>query len=301
MLIKPRQVPKELSMARSLNARMDLLKEEKWKLEKGFTGEVKFDSMADGMLQNKCCIINGLWLKSGDSAFQIDKLMIFLRKIYLIDVKNYEGDYHFDAEGRLKKGETFIRDPLNQLERAETFFRQLIHYYGYNFTIESFLVYINPEFTLYNAPQNHFVILPTQVNQFLKKLNMEYSKITEGHEKLTELLVSLDLVDSPYAKYPAYDFGHSRKGILCFLCHRLSTFLQGDKIVCKDCGAVEPVDTAVVRSVREIMMLFPETRITTNLVHEWCGIVESRRTIRRVMNQNFNSVGEKTYRYYICK
>lgn len=298
MLIKPRQVPKELSMARSLNARMDLLKEEKWKLEKGFTGEVKFDSMADGMLQNKCCIINGLWLKSGDSAFQIDKLMIFLRRIYLIDVKNYEGDYHFDAEGRLKKGETFIRDPLNQLERAETFFRQLIHYYGYNFTIESFLVYINPEFTLYNAPQNHFVILPTQVNKFLKKLNMEYSKINEGHEKLADHLVSLDLVDSPYAKYPAYSFDGLAKGNCCCKCHRLSTFLRGNRLVCRDCGAEEPVDDAVVRNVREIMMLFPELKITTKVVYEWLGGHISKRTISRNLIKYFKCVGEKKNRYY---
>jgi hypothetical protein len=298
MLIKPRQVPKELLIARSLNARAGLMEDEKWKIEKGFTGEVMFDSMTDEMFLNKCKIINGVLLKSGDSPFQIDKVMIFGKKTYLIDVKNFEGDYHYDAEGRLRKADKYMKNPLNQLQRADDLYRQLLQYYGLQFTVESYLVYINPEFTLY-APQHPSVILPTQVKRFLKKLNNEYSRLNEGHEKLADLLVSLDLGDSHYAKYPAYEFGHCKKGILCSVCHRLSTYLRGDKVVCKDCGAVESVDAAVVRSVREMMMLFPEMKITTNLVYEWCGVEGSKRTIRRILLQNFKSVGDRSYRYYV--
>jgi Nuclease-related domain len=154
MLKKQRLVPKELSMTRLLNARMNVLNDEKWRLEKGFAGEVKFDSMTDGMLQNKCNIINGLWLKSGDSIFQIDKVMTFQKKIYLIDVKNYEGDYCYDSDGRLRKADKFLKNPLNQLQRADDLFRQLLQQYGLQFTIESYLVYINPEFTLYAPKMN---------------------------------------------------------------------------------------------------------------------------------------------------
>lgn len=301
MIKKPRSVPKELMMSRSLNARMDLLGEEKWRLEKGFAGEVKFDSLTDDLLHNKCWIINGLWLKSGDSVFQIDKVMIFQKKIYLTDVKNYEGDYHYDAEGRIKKGDTFIRDPLNQLQRAETLFRQIHQQYGFNFNIESYIVYINPEFTLYNAPPNHSVILPTQVNKFLKKLNTEYSKLNEGHENLANLLVSLDLVDSPYSTYPQYSYEGLRKGIISSSSHTLSTSLDGNMIVCGESGSVELVDVAVLRSVRELLMLFPEMKITTNLVYEWCGGIINRKRIYRVLRKNFSINGHGKYSYYMPK
>ncbi|WP_172799266.1 nuclease-related domain-containing protein [Bacillus sp. FJAT-29814] len=282
-----------------MNARMGLLGDEKWRLEKGFAGEVKFDSLTDELLHNKCWIINGLWLKSGDSAFQIDKVMIFQKKIYLTDVKNYEGDYHYDAEGRIKKGDTFIRDPLNQLQRAETLFRQILQQSGFNFIIESYLVYINPEFTLYNAPPNHSVILPTQVNKFLKKLNTEYSKLNEGHEKLAELLVSLDLGDSPYSTYPQYSYEGLRKGIInCFSCYGQSTYVKGNKLECRLCGAKESLDAAVLRGVQELKMLFPEMKITTNLVFEWCGGIFPKKMIRRILKTHFKAIGKGKYCYY---
>ncbi|MCM3764865.1 hypothetical protein [Neobacillus niacini] len=53
--------------------------------------------------------------------------------------------------------------------------------------------------------------------------------------------------------------------------------------MCADCGAEEAVDAAVLRSVRELIMLFPEIKITTSLLHEWCGGMVSRKTIRRIL------------------
>jgi hypothetical protein len=300
MIKKPRLVPKELMMSWSLNARANLLGDEKWKKEKGLAGEVKFDLLTDEMLHKKCYIINGLWLKSGDSAFQIDKILIFQKIIHLIDVKNYEGDYYYDTNGRLRKIDKILNDPLGQLKRADTLFRQILQQNNIQFDIVSYLVFVNPEFTLY-APQNESVILPTQVNRFLKKLNNEYSWLNQGHEKLADLLVSLDLVDSPYATYPAYEFGSLKKGLLCCKCHRLSTIVRGDKLVCGDCGAEDPVDDAVLRGVRELVMLFPGMKITTSLVYEWFGGKLSRKTIRRNLLQNCESIGNTKYRYFKLK
>jgi Nuclease-related domain len=300
MIKKPRCVPKELSMSKVLNARMNLLESEIWRLEKGLAGEIKFDLLTDKLLDDKCWIINGLWLKSGDSAFQIDKLMIFQKKIYLIDVKNYEGDYHYDDKGKFKKGDTIIRDPLNQLERAETLLLQLLQQYGFKITVESYLVYVNPEFTLYNAPQNDFVILPTQLNRFLKKLNSEYYKLNQGHENLANLLVSLDLVDSPFATYPEYSYDGLRKGIFSS-CHASTTQLSSNKAVCGTCGAGEPLDVAILRGVYELKMLFPEMKITTNLVLDWCGGGVNKKRINRVLSKNFTIVGHGKYSYYLPK
>jgi predicted RNA binding protein with dsRBD fold (UPF0201 family) len=75
--------------------------------------------------------------------------------------------------------------------------------------------------------------------------------------------------------------------------------LQGDKIVCKNCDEHEEVEAAILRIVEEITILFPEQKITTTVVQEWCGIVRSKKTIRRVLMKNFILVGSKRGSYFL--
>jgi hypothetical protein len=42
--------------------------------------------------------------------------------------------------------------------------------------------------------------------------------------------------------------------------------------------------------VEEIKLLFPEKKITTNNVYEWCKIVESKKTIRTILNENLTII-----------
>lgn len=300
MLKKPRTLRKELRKMRSLNARMLLSDDDKWNYlnaEKGFAGELEFDKLTE-KLQCQCLVINDLQLKLNKSYFQIDTVIIYQREIYLIDVKNFEGDFYYDADGHLKKGNREIKNPLNQLERCENLFRQLLQNYGYKYHVESYLVHINPEFTLYQAPQNDHVIFPTQIKKFMKKLEKPFSRLNEGHERMADLLISLDLEEFPFAEFPPYEYTQLQKGVLSSSCHTLSTSLEGNKIVCGLCGQEESVDSAVLQSVRELVMLFPEIKITTNLVFEWCNEMVSKKTIRRILLQNYIAKGNTLGRYF---
>ncbi|MCM3768734.1 NERD domain-containing protein [Neobacillus niacini] len=301
MLNKQRKVPKELLKMRSLNARMVLSELDLWNYlnaEKGFAGELKFDEHTR-KLQSNCIIINGLLLKINNKYFQIDTVLIFQKKIYLIDVKNYEGEYIYEHKKLKTKAGKEIDDPLLQLQRCESLFRQILQQYRLNFHIESYLVYINPEFTLYQAPLNDSVILPTKFNHFMKKLNTEFSYLNGAHEQLADLLMSLDLGNYPFTQFPTYTQTDLKKGIICFLCHKLSTFLKGDKIVCTNCGVEEHIDSAVLRSIKELILLFPEQKITTIAVFDWCGMVGSKKMIHRILMKNYTAVGRKRHTYYV--
>src|SRR5438093_80796 len=65
--------------------------------EKGFQGEVQFDKLTE-KLQRDCHILNDLQLESNKSSFQLDSSLIFQDTYSLFDVKNYEGEYVYDAE-----------------------------------------------------------------------------------------------------------------------------------------------------------------------------------------------------------
>lgn len=280
MLKMPRPMSEELITFRSLNVRMNLSGDDQWKYscqEKGYEGELKFDLLTDN-LESECLILNGLRLEVNDGEFQIDTLIMFQRIFHLIDVKNYEGEYYY-KEGKLYNhvNDKTLKDPLLQLKRCETLFQQLLQQLGCNLPIEAYLVYINPELTLFQAPRHYPIVHPTQVNRLMKKLNKMSSKLNSHHEKLADKLISLHLPKSSNAKYPVYTYGQMKKGFMCCICWSLATSFRHTKLVCDDCGAEEHIHMAILRMVAEINLLFPDQKITVNLVYEWCNGVVSKK------------------------
>lgn len=170
---------------------------------------------------------------------------------------------------------------------------------GLTSPIESYLVFINPEFTLYHAPENPQIILPTQVNRFMKKLNMIPTKLTDRHFKLAELLISLHQPKNPFVKLPVYDYEHLSKVNTCSSCNSLSLTLNGKTLTCVHCGFEEHLESVILRSVEELKLLFPNKNITTNLVYDWCAGIVSEKVIRRILLKRYKIKGHGKYSYYI--
>ena len=301
MFIKTRNESKELIIYRSLNARMDLSdpdKQQHYNLERGYEGEIMFDALLEKYLDCDCLILNGLLFKLNTNFFQIDSLLIFPNTIYIYEIKNFIGDYYFDGEKFYKKPKTDINNPLHQSNRCELYLRKLLLNLGFTLSIDASVVFINPECTIYQAPLNKPIIYPTQVVRYLKKLNNTPSKLSDKHRLLAERLVAQHIEDYPNGELPSYSFNGLRKGMMCKKCYSLSTSVDGLFCVCDVCGYRERVSTAVVRSVQEFKMLFPNERITTKVIYEWCRIVDSKKRISRILKANFDLVGVRQWSYY---
>ncbi len=92
--------------------------------------------------------------KQNNTTFQIDSLIITSGTIYFFEIKNYESDYYYESDRFYKNPKTEITNPLHQLSRSELLLRQLIQSIGFNIPVSASVVFINPEFTLYQAPLN---------------------------------------------------------------------------------------------------------------------------------------------------
>ncbi len=201
-----------------------------------------FDTKLES-LQNNYLILNDLNLKSNNTTFQIDSLLIMSDTIFLFEVKNYEGDFYYEENKFYTKSNIEIVNPLNQLNRAETLLRQLLQVHGFSIPITSSVVFINPEFTLYQAPKDIPFIFPTQINRLLKQLNAKFSKITEKHQLIADKLLSLHVPESEYSKIPTYNYDQLKKGITCYVCDSFSVTVEGRSCVCMNCGYIEEVSS----------------------------------------------------------
>ncbi|ULT55931.1 NERD domain-containing protein [Neobacillus drentensis] len=302
MAYKPRTAPEDLKVLRILNNRLALTAEQhKYYLykEKGFEGEVRFDLLTE-QLQSDCLILNDLYLEVNNTSFQLDSSIIFQHIFYFFEIKNLEGDYCYREERFETNFGKIIKNPLDQIKRSSSLLLQLFQKLGFSQSIEAYVVFVNPEFFLYQAPMDKPIIYPPQLKALMKKLDNTPSKLTNRHKQMADKLISLHQVQSPYsnAKIPTYEYNQIRKDITCSVCHSFSCSIARGNVICVDCGHVESVESAVLRCVEEIRILFPNMRITTNVVFEWCGIIDSKKVVRRILKKNFKSIGERNLRYF---
>ncbi|WP_078556096.1 nuclease-related domain-containing protein [Bacillus alkalicellulosilyticus] len=302
MPYKTRSEPFELLLYQYLHHRGELSEKEKQyyaSMQKGYDGEILFDSFTE-TLQCQCLILNDLLLKHQNTHFQIDTLLILQDALYLFEVKNFEDDYFYDSDHFYKMPKTEVTNPLTQLSRCESLFRQVLNSLGYGnaTSLKSAVVFINSQFTLYGNPLNKPFLFRSQLPKFLTKLNATPSLLTKKHTMLADKLISMHIEKSPYAQLPSYEFERLRKGIACHSCGSLSILMVGRRCICQECASEEPVDAAVLRSVAEYQLLFPERRITTNGISEWCNGMVSKKIIRSLLSKTFTKVGVHQWTYY---
>ncbi|MBU8878123.1 NERD domain-containing protein [Bacillus sp. FJAT-29790] len=301
MIIKPRIEPEELKIMRCLHRRMNLSVKDRnnyFNLEKGFEGERNFDEWLKN-LSNDWIILNDLLFESNNTLFQIDTLLISPETIYMFEVKNYEGDYYIDDDRWFTISGSEIKNPLLQLKRSESLLRRLLNDLGITTPIESNLVFVNPDFYLYQTPLNIPIIFPPQILRFIKKLNLNSSKIRDNHLNFAEKIVSIHIKESPYTRRYDYSYENLKKGITCATCYSIIDDINVDILTCNKCGSKEDVTSAVLRSTEEFILLFLNEKITTKTIHEWCKVIKSKKTIRRILSKKYNKNGNCRYLYFV--
>src|SRR5690625_3399784 len=299
------QAPLELQLFHSLNARKALSPEEKKtynNLQKGYDGELQFFEFLNKNLPSNRLILNSLRLPSDNTEFQLDSLLIWQTNIYLFEVKNFEGDFYIQGKNwYVATTGKEINNPLIQLARSESLLRQLINQLGYNYKVKSHLVFINPEFTLFQAPMNLPFIFSSQLKRFIKTFERTPFVETETHRRLANQLIERHIDKSSYERLPKYSYDELEKGIRCMNCPGFLTPITQTKLCCQICGEEDSLDMAVIRSVKEFNFLFPKRKITTSAIHKWISATVPRKTVWRILSKYMLLKSRGKNSHYIFK
>lgn len=73
------------------------------------------------------------------------------------------------------------------------------------------------------------------------------------------------------------------------------------ELACEKCGTKERSEMAILRSIDEFHLLFPDRKITTNGIYEWCEIIHSKKMIRRILSENYTLQGHGRSAHYVRK
>lgn len=264
-------------------------------LLKGFEGERRFDEFTE-KLKEFCLILNDLQLEIRRSSFQIDTLLISFDRIILFEIKNYEGVHYWGKDKFTKLNRVVMENPALQLQKTRVRLEMLLLELGCEMEVESFVVYINPEFTLLGAPADERLLLPSQISGHFGNLRVDAAPTAE-QIKLAESFVKIHKPDYP-SKMPEYRYDQLTKGIPCTACGALLETFSGHRQSCAKCGKRVNVKNAIKTSISDFRLLFPNEPVTSARMTDWFGIGRRDR-IFRVLREEYATKGSENMRYYV--
>ncbi|WP_414838593.1 NERD domain-containing protein [Carnobacterium sp. TMP28] len=254
-------------------------------LQKGFEGELAFDRMTE-QLGLGCIVVNDLFLQpSMSNAFQIDTVVIIGETIYLYEIKNYSGDYYYGSEMLLKKPDFEVSNPLIQVQSTKNKLKLFLKELGYIFEVKAFVVYVHPEFTLFHAPEEKIMILPTQLKSHFTALKNEMSAMKKPPKNFIKNFMTYKGKQPVFIEdIPNYQFSDLKKGMRCEKCGGFELSIYRQTYQCDNCSYKNTVNSVVLANILEYKQLFPTHKLSTHIVYSWCNEMVSKKRIRRVLN-----------------
>jgi hypothetical protein len=302
MLVNGFEESEELRVMQALKGRWELGENESWHFTK-LVREMEGNKQCEEWLKNlstNWAILNKLYIKTYNEILPIDALAYSGKKLYHYLVLNEEGDFYIDGDKWHTTTHIQIDNPLHMLQRRELLLQKSLQSIGYKIPIESYIVFINPHFNLYRVPVNQQLILPTQLNSYIKKLNQFTPNLTENHLLMINEILSLQ-TKPPFSNLvPQYRYKDIKKRILCCNCGSFQLIqINVCTFGCKDCGHSVGVEQAILKGISDFRILFPDIKLTTSIIFEWCGQVVSKKVIRKILTRNFKLVECGRSSYYI--
>lgn len=301
-IAKAREKSKLLMGLEFLNRRILLTEKDKrllLNLEKGFDGEIEFDKRIETYLNNEMIVLNDLLLVNNGMTFQMDSLIITSETIYIYEVKNYSGNYLMNSGELMTSNGIEVNNPLLQRARIEHNIFSLLKEWGLQYKVEVNVLFINSAFTLYQARIEDPIILPTQIKSHLLEINNTSKLLTKNNHFLANKLIRLHDSSLPFQKQlPIYTYDHCKKGLSCSKCGSFDLILSQRSSLCKDCDQENSVEEVILKNIEEFMFLFPEKKVTTQVVVDWCGDKISVQRIRKILKDHFTVIGLNKSTYY---
>lgn len=293
MIYKARVKSKSITILESLSRRIQFSQSDYWKYhnqKKGFEGEQLLDTMLE-KLECDCLILNDLELPYNSSSFQIDSLIITAFKIYLLEVKNYEGEFFMEGKELYQKPNYLRSNPELFLERKQDYLTRVLQAKGCSYPIESKVIYIHNEFTLLQAPLVSSIILPTQIPAYLRNVSTISSKLTSTHRNLANTLLEMHLEDNGKRNIPVFTYDDLQKGVLCPQCGSPAIHIKQRSCKCANCGYLATKSLVIMQCIEEFKLLFPEKKVTTVSIYDWCAEMFTKKSIQTVLIQNYKTIG----------
>lgn len=301
-VIKEREKSSLLRGMEALRSRMTLsAKDERYfsSLKTGYEGEKLFDRIVGKLINKDAVLISDLLLNINSKNIQIDALLLTGACIYIFEIKNFSGEFIFDGKEFEHVNGYVTVSPIEQLNRSVTLFSQLLKQWNVSVPVVGKVVFVNKIFTLFAPEPPCHIILPTQLETFLTQLNNQINPMTNSVRVLANRILTMNQEEVPYQKQlPEYDYDLLKKGLGCTECKVFDLIITQRSCRCKVCEYQSSVQAAILQSIDEYKLLFPNRKLITVDLYDWMGGAVSSYVIKNTLKAHYKRYGKAQATYY---
>lgn len=290
-----RQKSHELQYLEVLHQRGGLTTEEEkeyQKLLKGYQGETQFDKMCRYFLSAEFITIDDITLQLGKSVTQIDKLIAEEKVLWVVEIKNYQGNYRYENNCWTVNGKILSNNICEQLSRACRITQQILNQKGIKMTVKGVLIFINPRSEVKIVDSvNELVLSPNQIPQWLMSLkapskSMAWQSAIEDYRIPNYRTTRITTAER---------FAKLKKGIRCPNCGSFATKKQHYHTLECSCGYFQVKEKAILRTISEYGIIRYDISLKKKDIHEFIGKEYSLAYIETLLKKHFKRIGDTYY------
>ncbi len=260
----------------------DTKKMELERLDNGFHGETSFDDLIESYVQAHDLIhIKDLLFEydEGKKELQIDNIVVAGDACYIFEVKKYQFNLVIDDRGFFyyENGKEFSM--LNtQVEKQKGEVRQLLADIGYPMPIHHFIVFMNPDRTVFGLQRKHNVLTRAILKDFFEQKMRPNRK---DYSFFVSAINERRLKISKHATFFKIDLDLLKKGVYCTACDNRMRRTSNYYYTCYGCNLRIRTLDAVKLLIRDLRLLNPEHKIDSGIISRLSGGEISSSVIRK--------------------
>ena len=295
------QKPLIINYVDALRGRIDKIPDQLEELyaiwKQGYIGEKEFREILNE--QKSETWLHDLHFKNYNQI-QLDFIAVTDEAIIQFEIKNYTGDYYYE-NGKLFRSTGYVaKDLIHQFEVSDKTLKRIVKKYKIDRKVISYIVFINPTFTLYGDLRSRINILLYSELHKLKDMfgaNFKYDENVWICKKLKSL--HQPFITS-YLYFEKVEFSKVIGGLKCISCNKIiepsEIFNVRKYVKCKKCGTISSRYSIVLQSLKELYLLKGEP-FSINEAEKWTGVSNS--AIKRILYKKFKRIGNYKNSKYV--
>lgn len=248
-------------------------------------------------------IIGDYWFDNG-KRLQADFIVITKDTWYVLEVKNYDGDFQYLDYDCVLNGKLLKDNIVTKMQERINRLTHMASEIPHSVNVTGAMIFINEHSQVsLDTKVNYDVVLRHQLRSYIKNIKdksdfpLKASYLKDCHEVLNRYRVA-----NPFQpeSLQVESFSGIPKGITCCQCHSFNMIAKHQSIECRKCGVRETKAKAILRAAYHLIILYFDNpqMLTPRNIYDFMGGMIGITSIKKIMNKHYEKVGGINKYYY---